>query len=62
MVVNHLNTLSIEEQQAFLKQVRDQMVSLAPPEVQKLYAQDPDLADKGYELVIEKLRENGWGN
>ena len=62
MVVNHLNTLSIEEQQAFLKQVKDQMVSLAPPEVQKLYAQDPDLADKGYELFLEKLRENGWGN
>ena len=61
MVVNHLNTLSIEEQQAFLKQVKDQMVSLTPPEVQKLYAQDPDLADKGYELFLEKLRENGWG-
>ena len=60
MVVDHLNTLSIEEQQAFLKQVRDQMISLAPPEVQKLYAQDPELKDKGYELFLEMLRENGW--
>ena len=60
-IVNHLNTLSIEEQEAFLKQIKDQMVSLTPPEVQKLYAQDPDFIDKGYELFLEKLRENGWG-
>ena len=60
MVVDRLNTLSIAEQQAFLRQVKNQMVSLAPSEVQKLYAQDPDLADKGYELFLEKLRANGW--
>ena len=60
MVVNHLNTLSDEEQRVFLKQVRDQMVSLAPSELQSLYAQNPELKDQGYNRFLEMLRENGW--
>ena len=36
------------------------MISLAPPELKDLYDQDPDLANKGYELFLEKLRESGW--
>lgn len=60
MVVDYLNTLSVEEQQDLLKQIREEMISLAPPELKDLYDQDPDLANKGYELFLEKLRENGW--
>lgn len=36
------------------------MIRLAPPEIQELYAQDPALANKGYEIFLEKLRENGF--
>ena len=36
------------------------MISLAPPELKDLYAQDPVLANKGYQIFLEKLRENGF--
>lgn len=50
MLVNHLNNLSGKKRQDFLDQVKSQ---------QELYAQDPSLANKGYETFLEKLRENG---
>ena len=60
MIVDHLNALSAEDQQDFLAEVRSQMVNLAPPEVQTLYAQNPELKDQGYTLFLEMLRENGY--
>ena len=60
MIVNHLNVLSAADQREFLAEVRSQMVNAAPPEVQKLYAQNPELKDQGYNRLLEMLRENGW--
>ncbi len=60
MIVDHLNTLSAEDQRDFLAEVKSQMGNAAPPAVQVLYAQNPELKDQGYTLLLEMLRENGW--
>lgn len=60
VVVDHLNSLSVEDQQTFLAEVKTQILSHTPPELQKLYAQNPELKDKGYELFLQLLRENGY--
>ena len=62
MIVDHLNALSAEDQRKFLAEVRSQMVNAAPPEVQALYARNPELKDQGYNLLLDMLRENGWSD
>lgn len=70
-IVNHLNTLSGEEQTDFFDQVKSQLdrtmsqiVSQLSPQMQgdfeRFYDQHPELANQGYELFLKKLKENGF--
>ena len=60
ILVNHLNSLSSEEQIKFLNQVRSQMYSASPPELQELMDNDPELEEKTWQTFLERLRDNGF--
>ena len=60
ILISHLNTLSVEEQAAFLNTVRSQMFSHSPPEVQEVMKANPEYEEQGWQLLLEILRENGY--
>ena len=60
ILANHLNTLSPEEQRAFLNQVRKQMYSQSPPVVQELMDADPEVGEKAWQTFLDLLSENGY--
>lgn len=60
ILVNHLNSLSSEEQIKFLNQVRSQMYSASPPELQELMDNDPELEEKTWQTFLGRLQDNGF--
>ena len=59
-LANHLNTLSIEEQRTFLKQMETMMYSQMPPESQDLFKEHPEYIDEGWKQILDKLAEHGY--
>ena len=60
ILANHLNTLSPEEQGAFLNQVRTQMYSQSPHGVQELMDADSEVEEKAWQTFLDILSENGY--
>ena len=60
ILANHLNTLSSEEQRAFLNQVRSQMYSQSPPAVQEIMDANPEAGEKAWQTFLDLLSENGY--
>ena len=60
ILISHLNTLSVEEQAAFLNTVRSQMFSHSPPEVQEVMKANPEYQEQGWQLFLHVLRQNGY--
>lgn len=60
ILVNHLNSLSSEEQIKFLNQLRRQMYSGSPPALQELMDNDPELEEKTWQTFLGRLRDNGF--
>ena len=59
-LANHLNTLSPEEQHAFLKQMETMMYRQMPPESQDLFKEHPEHIDEGWKLILDQLAEHGY--
>lgn len=60
ILANHLNTLSPEEQRAFLNQVRTQMSSQSSPVVQEFMDANPEAEEKAWQTFLDLLSENGY--
>lgn len=60
ILVNHLNSLSSQEQSEFLNQVRTQMLSQFPPEVRELFDKNPDLEKKAWQNFLDLLQSRGF--
>ena len=60
ILANHLNTLSPEEQRAFLNQVHSQMYRKSSPELQALMDNKPEIIEQGWQTFLDLLYENGY--
>ena len=60
ILISHLNTLSVEEQTAFLNTARSRMFIDSPPEVQEIMKANPEYQEQGWQLFLKILRENGY--
>ncbi len=60
ILANHLNTLSPEEQRAFLNQVHSQMYHKSSPELQTLMDNKPEIIEQGWQTFLDLLYENGY--
>ncbi len=59
-ILEHLNTLSPQEQRAFLRETKDRMVSQAPPGLQEHVNQNPELVEQGWKIFLQLLVEQGY--
>ncbi len=59
-ILEHLNTLSPEEQREFLTETKKQMIRMSPPEIQDRVMENPELAEQGWKLFLQLLVEQGY--
>ncbi len=59
-LVEHLNTLSPEEQRKFLSELRAGLVDQLPPESEEILAETPDFVERMWEKYLEKFAEQGY--
>ena len=59
-ILEHLNTLSPEEQREHLRETKKMMVSMAPPGLQKIADENPDLVEQGWKIFVQLLVEQGY--
>ena len=59
-LVEHLNTLSPEEQRKFLSELRAGLIDQLPPESEEILAETPDFVERMWEKYLEKFAEQGY--
>ena len=59
-LVEHLNTLSLEEQRNFLSELRAGLMDQLPPESEEILAETPDFVERMWEKYLEKFAEQGY--
>ena len=59
-LIEHLNTLSPEEQRNFLSELRAGLINQLPPESEEILAETPDLVERMWEKYLEKFAEQGY--
>ena len=59
-LVEHLNTLSPEEQRNFLSELRAGLIDQLPPESEEILAETPDFVERMWEKYLEKFAEQGY--
>ena len=59
-LVEHLNTLSPEEQRKFLSELRAGLMDQLPPESEEILAETPDFVERMWEKYLEKFAEQGY--
>ena len=59
-LVEHLNTLSPEEQRKFLSELRAGLIDQLPPESEEILAETPDFVERMWEKYLEKFAEHGY--